>query len=236
MKNLAKLIVVAIFALGVLGLVLAGSGATGAHSALPTPTPPKTANANAAAKPANAAVVATPTPSPASAANSAVPAPPRAGNKKMQKEFTLNTESLTEDGDVAFNHDNHAFKNYSEDLKSPVACVMCHHTDQPKSALTPPLITSDRDQVMTYEVWLASSLPVATCRSCHFRPDEVPSGKTMPKATYPNGKTKVLDNKEAYHINCNDCHDRAYKLNPSLKKKPGFATGADCLVCHLENK
>jgi hypothetical protein len=28
---------------------------------------------------------------------------------------------------------------YSPDGKSPIACTECHHTDQPKSALKPPL-------------------------------------------------------------------------------------------------
>ena len=66
----------------------------------------------------------------------------------------------------------------------------------------------------------------------------MPEGKEMPKATYTDGGktvTKSLNNELAYHINCNTCHDAAFKLRPELKKKAGFATTKDCTICHKAN-
>jgi hypothetical protein len=206
MKRSAKLVIT--FALCVFGVGLAcnrsGSGVTSTVQVEATPTP----GGAAAAKPA--------------------------GDKKIPKSFTLAKDSLSEYGEAPFDHDTHAFGNYSPDGKSPVGCVECHHTDQPKSAMKPPLVTSDRDVTLTMEVYQASSQKVKSCRDCHFQAGNVPEGKTMPSATYTDGgkKTKELDNQLAYHINCNTCHDAAFKARPELKKKPGFATSKDCTVCH----
>ena len=60
----------------------------------------------------------------------------------------------------------------------------------------------------------------------------------MPSATYTEaGKTttKELNSENAYHINCNTCHDAAFAIRPELKKKAGFATGKDCTICHKKN-
>ncbi|MEO7659088.1 MAG: hypothetical protein ABIV48_05690, partial [Pyrinomonadaceae bacterium] len=135
-------------------------------------------------------------------------------------------------------HDNHAFKNYSPDGKTVVGCVECNHTDQPKSALKPPLFTSERDATLTFESWKASTQKVNECRFCHFQDGIVPDGKEMPSAKYTDGgktTTKDLTNELAYHLNCNTCHDAAFKLRPDLKKKPGFATSKDCTICHKPN-
>lgn len=180
---------------------------------------------------------ARPTPTPA-AANASTAPKPAAADKTMKKEFTLAKDSLSEYGEVAFNHENHAFKQYSPDGKSTVGCVECHHTDQPKSALKPPLVTSERDVALTLDTWKASAQKVNECRFCHFQDGSVPDGKTMPTASYTEGgKTtkKDLNNELAYHINCNTCHDAAAKLRPELKKKAGFATTSDCTVCHKSN-
>jgi cytochrome c553 len=173
----------------------------------------------------------------AQAAPTATPAAP-AGDKKIQKAFVLGQDSLSEYGEVAFDHDNHAFKNYSPDGKSVIGCVECHHTDQPKSALKPPLATSERSVALTLETWKASNQKVSTCRSCHFQEGNVPDGKTMPSASYSEGgKTvaKDLNNEVAYHLNCNTCHDAAFKARPEVKTRPGFATSKDCLICHKKN-
>lgn len=163
---------------------------------------------------------------------------PAAGDKAMKKEFTLGKDSLSEYGEVAFNHETHAFKPYSPDGKSVVGCVECHHTDQPKSALKPPLVTSEREVALTHDSWKASAQKVNECRFCHFQDGSVPDGKTMPTASYTEGgksTKKDLNNELAYHINCNTCHDAAAKLRPELKKKAGFATTKDCLLCHKSN-
>jgi len=221
MKNSVKYTAIAVFGVLVLGLFLRAVSASGSSSGslssgMPTPTPMA---ANAAKPPAG---------------------PPAAagGDKTIPKTFTLGTDSQSEYGEAAFNHENHAFMKYSPDGTAVMGCVECHHTDQPKSALKPPLMTSERDVTMTFENWKTSSQKVQDCRACHFQDGNVPEGKEMPKATYSDtGKsvTKALNNQLAYHINCNTCHDAAVKVRPDLKKKPGFATGKDCAICHKTN-
>jgi hypothetical protein len=226
MKNLAKLVVVFVFGSTAFLLVLYSADTPQSFAqARPTPTPPANTAANT-----NAANT-----TPASNTQSPQAA---AGNKKIPKDFILGKDSQSEHGEVPFDHDTHAFKNYSPDGKSVIGCVECHHTDQPKSALKPPLVTSERDVVLTLESWQASSQKVNECRSCHFQDGNVPDDKTMPTATYTErGKqvTKDLNNELAYHINCNTCHDAAAALRPEVKSRPGFAVGADCKTCHRPN-
>lgn len=215
MKNSAKLILIAFFSVFGIGLILNCAGGLGGGS--------------------SAAVKADVTPTPAAANTAPVkPDPPAAGGKEIAKTFTLAKDSQSEYGEVAFNHENHAFKMYSPDGKSVMGCAECHHTDQPKSALKPPLATSERDVVLTLDVFKASPKKVSECRACHFQDGNVPDGKTMPTATYPTG-TKDMTNEFAYHINCNTCHDDAAKLRPELKSKPGFARSRDCSICHKKN-
>jgi hypothetical protein len=214
MKNLAKLIVSALFGLSVVIVVLSNLGhyrigsliVAQAAAALPTPTPVPDAK------------------------------PAAGGDKTIPKSFVLGKDSLDSKwGEVAFDHDSHAFKNYSPDGKSPIACTECHHTDQPKSALKPPLSTSERTVALTMDVFKSSTQKVNNCRACHFQDGNVEDGKKMPSATYTDGgksTTKELNNQLAYHINCNVCHDAAFALRPELKKKQGFATTKDCGTCH----
>ena len=121
MKNLAKLIVISVVGLAGL-LVFSGSGS---FSRFPSVVLAKVA------------VNATPTPVPP-ASNTAVPKPAApassGGDKSIPKTFTLGKDSVSEYGEAAFDHESHAFKNYSPDGKSVMGCVECHHTDQPKSA------------------------------------------------------------------------------------------------------
>lgn len=247
MKNAAKLAVIGVFGLVGLGLVLNGVGATGNGArayagAVPSPTPkPSPAAANVATnvnKPANANTAVNAGANAVTAANATVSNTASAANKTMRKEFTLGQDSASEYGEVPFNHDTHAFQPYSPDGKSPIGCVECHHTDQPKSALKPPLLTSERDIALTFDSWKASSQKVNECRYCHFQTDNVPDDKEMPTATYTEGGKSVvkdLNNELAYHINCNTCHDAAAKLRPEVKQRPGFATGKDCTICHKPN-
>lgn len=220
MKNLAKLFVVGVFVLCALAAFLskvdlARIGSVVFAQAVVKPTPPA---ANAAPP----------------AANTAAPVQ----EKTIPKTFVLSKDSLSEYGDSPFNHENHSSLKYSPDGKSTIGCTECHHTDQPKSALKPPLSTSERDVALTLDVWKKSDKKVSECRACHFQKGDVPEGKTLPSATYVEGDkstTKDLDNEIAYHINCNNCHDAAFKLRPDLKKKDGFATGKDCTICHKKN-
>lgn len=200
MKNLAKFVVIAIVAVFGLGVIV--SCATGAKTG------------------STAAIKAPTAPTPEAAG----------GGKEIAKVFTLAKDSQSEYGEATFNHENHATKNYSPDGKSVMGCVECHHTDQPKSSLKPPDVTSERDVVLTDAVYKSSSQKVNECRTCHFQDGAVPDGKTMPTA---NGKD--MNNENAFHINCNTCHDAAFKARPELKSKPGFATSKDCTICHKKN-
>ena len=239
MKNAAKLAVVGVFGLLLLGLFLNSDSVAGENvlvhaGAVPTPTPPVANAAGNVNKPVNSNTAAVVNANANTAPSNSAPA----GNKTMRKEFTLGQDSLSEYGEVAFNHETHAFKPYSPDGKSVIGCVECHHTDQPKAALKPPLLTSERDVALTFESWKTTSQKVNECRHCHFQKDNMPDDKTMPTATYTEGGksvTKDLDNELAYHINCNTCHDAAAALRPDLRKKAGFAIGKDCTICHKPN-
>jgi|CXWL01.1.fsa_nt_gi hypothetical protein len=218
MKNVAKLIVVLVFALGAVFAFLSSFDLAKVGSVL----------AQVAATPTPAANVAANTPA---NTNANAAKPPAAGDKKMTKSFTLAKDSLDEvHGEVPFDHDTHAFGKYSPDGTAVIGCIECHHTDQPKSALKPPLATSERDVVLTFDAWKASNQKVNECRACHFQAGATPDGKEMPVL---GGKD--LDNQLAYHLNCNTCHDAAFKARPALKSKNGFATGKDCLICHVKN-
>jgi hypothetical protein len=232
MKNTAKLIVVCIFALGALYAFLSSrtlvrTGAASFSLAAATPTPPNTKPAAANVPPA--ANMAANMPNSAGPANTAGSANSVAssGGKKIPKTFILGQDSQSEDGEVVFDHDSHAFGKYSPDGTKVMGCVECHHTDQPKSALKPPDVTSERDEVLTFEVFQKTSQKVTQCRTCHFQDGNVPEGKTMPTVG-----GKAMNNQLAFHINCNTCHDAAFKLRPELKTHKGFATSKDCAVCH----
>ena len=216
MKNLAKLIIASVFGLSVVVMFLSSMDRSRTGTLV---------TAQATAK-------ATPTPAPPADTKPAA----SAGDKSIPKNFVLGKDSLDSKwGEVAFDHDSHAFKNYSPDGKSPLACTECHHTDQPKAALKLPLSTSERDVAMTFDVWKASKQKVSDCRACHFQDGNVEEGKKMPSATYTDGgksTTKELNNQLAYHINCNVCHDAAFAARPDLKAKKGFATTKDCGTCH----
>src|SRR4030095_6566272 len=223
MRNLTKLVTVFLFGSAALFIFLNDVGRSPISAQVagrPTPTP---ANSN----------VRTTTNSVANAVNAPAATPaPAGGDAKIPKSFTLGKDSQDEHGEVPFDHDSHAFKMYSPDGKSPIACIECHHTDQPKAALKPPLSTSARHVVLTLESWRASAQKVKECRSCHFQTANVPDGSTIPTATYTErGKpvTKDLNNELAYHINCNVCHDAAANLRPELKGHAGFATTKDCM-------
>jgi hypothetical protein len=157
-----------------------------------------------------------------------------------KSKIILGKDSTTEYGEVEFDHDTHSFNKYSPDGTKDIGCAECHHTDQPKSALTGVLVTSERDEILTKDNLTKAGAPdVKNCRTCHFQEGNEPEGKEQPKATYKDDKgkseVKILNSELAYHLNCNTCHDAAAKLRPELIKKKGFATSKDCLKCHKPN-
>ncbi|HEY0545124.1 MAG TPA: cytochrome c3 family protein [Pyrinomonadaceae bacterium] len=151
--------------------------------------------------------------------------------KELPKQVTLAKDSQSDKyGEVAFDHETHSTKNYSVDGKANIACTECHHTDQPASALKPPLKTSERKVALTAEALKApDAVGVKTCRTCHLQTGD--DSKEMPSANL-DGKTTPtkINNELAYHRNCNTCHDAAIKTRPDLKGKiPGTN---DCAKCH----
>jgi len=138
---------------------------------------------------------------------------------------------------VPFSHVNHSTKKYSADGTKPIACVECHHTDQPaaEAAKTPPYKTAypaDRTVTLTAANAANPQTPdVVTCRSCHAQAGVKPMLlDAIPTVTY-EGDTDatVLDNEIAYHNNCNGCHDKAVELRKDLK----IPTGRECIKCHI---
>ena len=152
-------------------------------------------------------------------------------SKTQPKEVVLCKDSQSDKyGEVPFNHETHSMKNYSPDGAAVLACVECHHTDQPAAALKAPLKTSERDVALTAALLAAAdSKPVKSCRSCHLQAGD--DSATIPSITYPDKPAPTkLTNEVAYHINCNLCHDKAIAARPALKGK--IAGSNDCLPCH----
>ena len=228
MNKPAKLIALAVLVLVGLFVLMNRVGLSGTGSnllakfsfePLASPMPPANTVANTGSD------VDSPTPSPT----------PAAADSTFPKTFTLGKDSQSEYGEVEFDHESHAFANRSPDGKSVMGCVECHHTEQPKSALKPPLVTSERDATLTFDLWKTSTQKVSECRACHFQEGNVPTGKKMPTATFEQGgksKIREVTNMLAFHTNCNICHNDAAKARPELKAKPGFPTKNDCAKCH----
>ena len=130
---------------------------------------------------------------------------------------------------VLFTHDTHSLKNYSVDGKSVIGCAECHHTDQPKRALKGMLRTSEREEMLTTaSLEKADAKPVKTCRECHAQAGVKPAlWPANPEVTYPDESDPItLTNEEAYHRNCNVCHDAVKRRNPATKAP------VTCLQCH----
>ena len=152
-------------------------------------------------------------------------------SKEQPKKVTLGKDSLDDKwGDVVFDHETHSLKNYNPDGKSVTSCVYCHHTDQPKENLKAPLVTSERNVVLTAEVLKdAAAGPVKSCRSCHLQAGD--DSKPLPTVTKSEKPVK-LDNENAYHINCFECHDAAIKARPELAAKISGSDPKGCVKCH----
>src|SRR2546421_2105055 len=92
-------------------------------------------------------------------------------SKEQPKKVKLAADSLDDKwGEVSFDHENHTLKNYNPDGKTLTACVVCHHTDQPKENLKSPLVTSERNVILTADLLKdAAAGPVKSCRNCHLQ-------------------------------------------------------------------
>ena len=128
-------------------------------------------------------------------------------------------------------HETHSVKKYNPDGAGITPCTFCHHTDQPKENLKAPLTTSERNVVLTAEVLKdAAATPVKTCRSCHLQAGD--DSKQLPVIT-KDGKQVKMDNENAYHVNCFECHDAAIKAKPELAAKISGSDPKGCGKCHV---
>ncbi|HEX8163816.1 MAG TPA: cytochrome c3 family protein [Pyrinomonadaceae bacterium] len=153
--------------------------------------------------------------------------------KTQPKEVVLNKSPKTakspDKNAVPFNHENHATKNYGADMKSVMGCAECHHTDQPKSALKGVLKTSERDETLTAALLLKpDARPVKSCASCHAQEGVKPPGLAAnPEVTYPEESDPLtMTSEEAFHHNCNTCHESVKKLKADTKAP------TTCAACH----
>src|SRR5258708_1941622 len=153
-------------------------------------------------------------------------------SKEQPRKVKLDTDSLDDKwSEVAFDHENHTTKNYPPDGKATGTCVECHHTDQPKEKLTPPLVTSERNVVLTADLLKdAAVAPVKGCRSCHLQAGD--DSKPLP-VIKKGDKNLKLDNEVAYHTNCFACHDDAIKARPDLATKISGSDPKGCNKCHV---
>ncbi|HLL75174.1 MAG TPA: cytochrome c3 family protein [Pyrinomonadaceae bacterium] len=153
-------------------------------------------------------------------------------SKKQPEHVVLNkSPKTTKSPDkevVPFNHVTHSTKNYSADMKSVPSCAECHHTDQPKAALTNNLVTSERDVVLTTALLeKPDSKPVKGCAQCHSQAGTKPaSWPEIVTFTRANGDEVELTNENAYHINCIECHESVKKV------KAATTAPIKCAECH----
>ena len=150
-------------------------------------------------------------------------------SKEQPAKVKLATDSVDDKwGEVAFDHTNHATKNYTVDGKGVGTCVECHHTDQPKENLKAPLATSERKVILTADV--LKDAAVKSCRSCHLQAGD--DSKPLPVIRQDEKDLKV-DNEVAYHRNCYACHDAAIKARPDLATKISGSDAKGCVKCHV---
>jgi nitrate reductase cytochrome c-type subunit len=153
-------------------------------------------------------------------------------SKEQPTKVKLAADSVDDKwGEVAFDHTNHATKNYTIDGKGVGTCIECHHTDQPKENLKAPLVTSERNVVLTADVLKdTAATPVKTCRQCHLQAGD--DSKPLPVIKKDDKDLKV-DNEVAYHTNCFACHDAALKARPDLATKISGSDPKGCVKCHV---
>jgi hypothetical protein len=143
--------------------------------------------------------------------------------------------------EAAFDHVKHATDaSYSVDGKVVASCADCHHTDQPKAPAGQEYLKKfERTEALTSAQLKKSNQAVKSCRVCHFSASMEPTDEYPPDSiTYDkaSGKAATKDkitNEEAYHLNCNTCHDQA--LKNKTRAKPAKAPQA-CADCHVQKK
>lgn len=170
---------------------------------------------------------------------------PNESTTQPTKLIILAKDSESKDGELkreaAFDHVKHSVDpKYSVDGKAAVGCADCHHTDQPKAPAGQEYLKKfERTELLTMAQLEKSKQPVKSCRACHFQASAEPTDEYPPPSIeYPKESGKkatkdVINNEEAYHLNCNTCHDQALK-NKS-RATPAKAPQA-CADCHVQKK
>jgi hypothetical protein len=139
-------------------------------------------------------------------------------------------------GKVSFSHTNHTTKNYNIEGIKPIACIECHHVEQPASEakkLPPHQTAYPPDRTTTLTADLLTKEPatkVVPCRSCHARKDEKPAvWPELPQIKSENSTAMItLTNQQAFHRACAGCHDQVVKARPDAKSP----TTTKCTACH----
>jgi hypothetical protein len=132
-------------------------------------------------------------------------------------------------GTVTFNHANHTTKNYNLEGTGPIACVACHHVEQPaaEAATHPSFKTvwpADRTVTLTADALKDAKTPdVVGCRNCHAAAGTKP--KLLPETPTVNNVT--LTNQEAFHRLCAGCHNQAAKT-----RQAAAPARQKCMICH----
>jgi hypothetical protein len=139
-------------------------------------------------------------------------------------------------GRVTFSHINHTTKNYNIEGARPIACIECHHVEQPAAEarkLAPHLTAFPPDRTTTLTAELLTTSPdtkVTACRNCHARKDEKPLlWPELPQIKSENSTAIItLTNQQAFHRACAGCHDQVVKVRPDAKAP----TTMKCAACH----
>lgn len=234
-------------------LTFACGQSSGPTASLTGPTPsPATSNTNTAATPATANSNMPPATTPTTSGTSSGHAVdidgkaiPDASTVQPLKLIILAKDSESKDGELkkeaAFDHVKHSTDaKYSADGKAVVGCADCHHTDQPKAPAGQDYLKKfERTEMLTTASLEKSTVPVKSCRVCHLQSSAEPTEEYPPPSIeYPQGSGKkatkdVITNEEAYHLNCNSCHDQAVK--DKTRATPAKAPQA-CADCHTQKK
>lgn len=139
-------------------------------------------------------------------------------------------------GAVAFNHMNHITKNRNIEGTGPIACIECHHTEQPAAEVAkhPPLKTAwpvDRTTTLTAEALNDPKTPgVVSCQNCHAQTGATPKLlPAIPTIKSENSTATItLTNQQAAHRVCAGCHDQVVKTRKDVMPP----TSTKCTACH----
>lgn len=142
-------------------------------------------------------------------------------------------------GKITFHHSDHISKNYNLEGTGPIACIKCHHVEQPATAVADDPVhktvyPADRTATLTAESIKDPKTPAVTkCHQCHIRKGEEPKLLTeVPTITdEKKGKTVKLDNRNAFHRRCTTCHNEVSKARPEVKAPKSMK----CFACHKKS-